>query len=372
MGQAAIGRLLAPVLVAAIEQIEQDGTGDDRQARPPVGEAAPAGGEPADQAGRGLEPEHRAARQHDAVDPLRSGRRARSASVLMVPGAPPRTSAAASAGRLGQHDGDAGPRADGPRHCRPAGRPRRSGCCAARAGSPADAQQLQRRQRHHLGRGHQVVDRHELVGLVGEVEDARAVGDAVVQVADAGDVLLVVGAGRADELRPRARARRGSPPATACGTGMRRARSAPAAPPSGRARRSGSPAARAASRSRMPCTSPFTSSSVLLDQEAPVDHQPAAVRHARAGQAVMALGLAAMDRVEVQGRGARALGHHRHRRAALRRAPATARARTRRAPRPCGGRRSRRGTASSRARSGPGSRSRPTRRRDGRGRRGRC
>ena len=27
------------------------------------------------------------------------------------------------------------------------------------------------------------------------------VGDAVVQVADAGDVLLVVGAGRADELR---------------------------------------------------------------------------------------------------------------------------------------------------------------------------
>ena len=46
-----------------------------------------------------------------------------------------------------------------------------------------------------------VVDADPFVGLVGQVEDARAVGDAVVQVADAGDVLLVVGAGRDDVVR---------------------------------------------------------------------------------------------------------------------------------------------------------------------------
>ena len=42
----------------------------------------------------------------------------------------------------------------------------------------------------------------------------------------------------------------------------------------------------------------------------------------------MVLGLPAMDRVEVQRRGAGAVGHHRHRACGARRAPATARART--------------------------------------------
>ena len=41
-----------------------------------------------------------------------------------------------------------------------------------------------------------VVDADIFVGLVREIEDARAVGDAVLQPADAVDVLLVVGAGR--------------------------------------------------------------------------------------------------------------------------------------------------------------------------------
>ena len=37
-----------------------------------------------------------------------------------------------------------------------------------------------------------------LIRLVGEGQDARAIGDAVVQLADAVDVFLIVGAGRHD------------------------------------------------------------------------------------------------------------------------------------------------------------------------------
>ena len=47
------------------------------------------------------------------------------------------------------------------------------------------------RQRHDLGGGDHVVDADVLVGLVGQVEDAGAVGDAVAQAADTVDVLLV-------------------------------------------------------------------------------------------------------------------------------------------------------------------------------------
>ena len=67
---------------------------------------------------------------------------ARSASVLIVPGAPPRTSAAASAGRLGQHDGDAGPGAVvlgiADQQAGDVGQ----AVARARGGSPADTQQL--------------------------------------------------------------------------------------------------------------------------------------------------------------------------------------------------------------------------------------
>ena len=52
------------------------------------------------------------------------------------------------------------------------------------------------RQRHDLGGIEHVVDADIFVGLVGEIEDAGAVGDAVLEPADAVDVLLVVGAGR--------------------------------------------------------------------------------------------------------------------------------------------------------------------------------
>ncbi|MEZ5836255.1 MAG: hypothetical protein R3D03_11025 [Geminicoccaceae bacterium] len=36
---------------------------------------------------------------------------------------------------------------------------------------------------------------HIFIGLVSEIGDARTIGDAVMQVADAADVLLVVGPG---------------------------------------------------------------------------------------------------------------------------------------------------------------------------------
>ena len=53
-------------------------------------------------------------------------------------------------------------------------------------------------QRHDLGAVEHVLHADPFVGLVGEVQQAGTVGDAVVQPADAVDVLLVVGAGRDD------------------------------------------------------------------------------------------------------------------------------------------------------------------------------
>ena len=100
---------------------------------------------------------------------------------------------------------------------------------------------------------------------------------------------------------------------------------------------------------------------------------PAGIRHVGRGQAgAEIVGLPAMDRIDVHGRAPRALGHHRHARAACGRAPGTAPPRRPPAPPPCGAPRNRRGTASSHARSRPWSRSPPTRRRGGRGRCGPC
>ena len=66
---------------------------------------------------------------------------------------------------------------------------------------PLPLQQHVEADRHDLRRFDHVGDADPLVGPVGEVENARAVGDAVVEVADAGNVLLVVGAGRDDIVR---------------------------------------------------------------------------------------------------------------------------------------------------------------------------
>ena len=51
---------------------------------------------------------------------------------------------------------------------------------------------------HDLGGGHHVVDADRFVRLMGEIELARPVGDAGDAGGEAGDVLLIVGAGRGD------------------------------------------------------------------------------------------------------------------------------------------------------------------------------
>src|SRR5579871_2553925 len=66
--------------------------------------------------------------------------------------------------------------------------------------SPPLGQQGVRGKRHDLGRGDHVRDLNVLVRLMSEVQDAGPVGDAVAQMPDAVDVLLVVGARRVDEL----------------------------------------------------------------------------------------------------------------------------------------------------------------------------
>ena len=73
-GQRAVGRGLAPVLVAAIVEVEQDRRrhdGDHRLAQP---EAAPAPRQPGHDPAGGVETEGRAAAEDDGVHPLHRGR----------------------------------------------------------------------------------------------------------------------------------------------------------------------------------------------------------------------------------------------------------------------------------------------------------
>ena len=62
----------------------------------------------------------------------------------------------------------------------------------------------------------------------------------------------------------------------------------------------------------MPRTSPFTCGQVLLDQEAPVDDHAARIGDAGRGKAGIVLADAAVDRIDVDGRLARPVRHHRH------------------------------------------------------------
>ena len=66
----AVGRLGAPVLVAAVEEIEEDRRRHDRHAHIADRQAAPVRDQPGDDTGRGIEPEGRAAGEDDRVDPL--------------------------------------------------------------------------------------------------------------------------------------------------------------------------------------------------------------------------------------------------------------------------------------------------------------
>src|SRR4051794_22829807 len=53
--------------------------------------------------------------------------------------------------------------------------------------------QVERRQRQHLGRVDDVVDAAVLVGLMRQLESARAVRDAMGHIGDARHVLVIVG-----------------------------------------------------------------------------------------------------------------------------------------------------------------------------------
>ena len=75
VAEIAIGRKPAPILVAAAQQIEQHGRRHDRHPRGAHRKAAALLAQPRLHAGRGIEAEGRAARQHDGVDALdRPGR----------------------------------------------------------------------------------------------------------------------------------------------------------------------------------------------------------------------------------------------------------------------------------------------------------
>ena len=102
----AIGRIAAPVLVAAVQQIEQDRRRHDRHARVADLKAAAVLAEPRLGAGGGVEAERRAAGQRDGVDALDRHRRIEQRAFARA------RSAAANVGRrdrglVEQHDGRA-------------------------------------------------------------------------------------------------------------------------------------------------------------------------------------------------------------------------------------------------------------------------
>src|ERR1700721_324338 len=66
---------------------------------------------------------------------------------------------------------------------------------AAERRSCAAGQQGVGGERHDFGGIHHIFDQHVLVRLMGQVENSRTIGNAVAQLADAIDVLLVEGTG---------------------------------------------------------------------------------------------------------------------------------------------------------------------------------
>ena len=75
IAELAIGRIAAPVLVAAVEQVEHDRARHDRHHRVADAEAAALLAHISLHAGGGIEPEGRAAGQHDGVDAFHGLRR---------------------------------------------------------------------------------------------------------------------------------------------------------------------------------------------------------------------------------------------------------------------------------------------------------
>ena len=141
----------------------------------------------------------------------------------------------------------------------------------------------------------------------------KGVGDAVVEVADAGDVLLVVGAGRDDDSP--ARGRRPGHDASRHRRGHRRVAL-------GHQRQHFHQVAHLVVEFLALALQPVEDArstsllhvgEVLLEQEAAVDDQPAGVRHVGRGQAAAKSSVwPPWMRVDVQVERARAFGHHRH------------------------------------------------------------
>ena len=109
VAELAIGRIAAPVLVAAVEQVEQDRLRHDRHAHA----RRPGSRRPA----RAARPARRAAASRPKAEPPESTIastpldrhcRARGASVSRVPGAPPSTAHDGDRGLVEQRDRDAG------------------------------------------------------------------------------------------------------------------------------------------------------------------------------------------------------------------------------------------------------------------------
>ena len=172
------------------------------------------------------------------------------------------------------------------------------------------SRQFQHRQRDDLGRVDQVVDTAVFVRLVREIQDARAVGDAVRHAGDPRDVLLIVGPGAGDQAaasaehavqRPIERRRR---PAN-------RPASARGARPSDRSARSGN----RASSARWPSSSSTISAFVASKPSSSRKRRSNTARHVSATHGVWMPPhrLAAVDAVDVQRRVPRTRGNHRDR-----------------------------------------------------------
>ena len=171
--------------------------------------------------------------------------------------------------------------------------------------------QLEDGEREHFGGVHEVVDAALFVRLMREIENPRSVRDAMRDAGDAGDVLVIVGAGAGDQAAARGRAPAAAPRSSAATTGE----------PSGvrtgcttiksriSYRKSGTSRACASSSSTI---SRLRRVEAFLEQEPAIEHGAAAVGDARRLDAVDRL--AAVDAVDVERRVPRARRHHRHRR----------------------------------------------------------
>src|ERR1700722_8569955 len=154
---------------------------------------------------------------------------------------------------------------------------------AAEPRSCAAGQQGVGGERHDFRGIHHILDQHVLVRLMGQVENSRTIGNAVAQLADAIDVLLVVGAGRTDKF--------GLAAQHALNRGRGAARDRPVAIRHGGlhleniAQLIGKPLAFRRELVQQRAHFAFDAEHILFDEQAAIDHQSAGVRHTGCGKA---------------------------------------------------------------------------------------